>query len=293
VSAAGSLTQGIEVFAPITKEKGNAVKRIFRIFILILLPIWGLSGQTMVTDEVLRQGLSELRSGRLEEASTAFQAVLNDPNLEPFHPDALYWLIKTSIPLEQYETASLAADRYMVMYPGHGRQEEVVYQRSRILFLENEPEDAIVALGDFIDEYPNSEFVPSAKYWIGESLIVLGRLEEADAVFEMILEDYPNSVKREASRYRRSEIALLFRERELLNLLKWSHEEHLQDAEEFFRRENEYRDAVASYRERWGSGSGSDELTLYRTRLLEIKERLLKLERYYVEQLLGLANVQP
>lgn len=291
--AAGSLTQGIKVFTPITKEKGNAVKRIFRIFILILLPLSGLSAQEAVTDEVLRQGLAELRAGSLEGASKAFQAVLNDPNLEPFHADALYWLLKTSIPLGQYDTASSAADRYLVMYPGHGRQEEVIYQRSRLLFLEGEPDNAIAALGDFIDEYPHSEFVPSAKYWIGESLILLGRLEEADAIFEGVLEEYPNSVKREASRYRRSEIALLFRERELLNLLKWSHEEHLQDAEEFFRRESEYRDAVTSYRERLGSDSGSDEMMLYRTRLLEMKERLLKLERYYVEQLLGLSDVQP
>jgi tetratricopeptide (TPR) repeat protein len=268
------------------------VYRIIRLLLLFLLPLAGAFAQEVIDDALLRRGIEFLRGEEYEFAADDFQKVLEDETLSPFHSDALYWLVKTQIALENYGAAVESADRFLVFYPGHEKEGEILYHRARLLFLEDEPEKAIVALHGFIESYPSSPFASSALYWVGESLIVLGRLEEADAVFAELLENHPSSIKREAARYRREEIALLFREKELLDLLKWSHEEYLRDAEDYYRRETEYRDAISSYRERMGDGSQADLATAYRSRLLDAKERLLILQKYYADQLLGLTDVR-
>ena len=70
--------------------------------------------------------------------------------------------------------------------------------RGRLLHLDGESEKAIVALEEFISDYPDSILASSAYYWIGEALMELGRLEEADSIFAIILDQFPTSVKREA-----------------------------------------------------------------------------------------------
>ena len=266
------------------------MSRLIRIIILFLLPLSAAYAQEIVDDALLRRGLESLRAGDYGKAAEDFRGVIADESLLPFHAEAHYWLVKTDIALEDYPAAAETADRFLIFFAGDEREEEILYQRARLLFLEGEPGKAIVALNAFIESHGDSPFASSALYWIGESLVVLGRLEEADAVFSELLDNHPASVKREAARYRRSEIALLFRERELLDLLKWSHEEYLRDAEDFYRRESEYKTAIASYRERIGDGSEAELRSSYRARLLDAKERLLILQKYYVDQLLGLPD---
>ena len=115
-----------------------------------------------------------------------------------------------------------------------------------------------------------------------QSLLALGRLDEAAAVFVELLNLYPASVKREAARFRQNEISLMYRERELLDLLKWSHEEYLRDAEDFYRRESELLNVYKDI-----SLSGQQELN--KGWLLEIKGRLLSLQEFYLNELLRLS----
>lgn len=248
------------------------------ISLILLSPV---AAQTVSNEKVL-EGLEFLKAGDFEKAASSFEGVLAREALLEFHDDAIYWLLKTRIALGDYSEAAELAYRYTIMFPAEERIEEIAYQSARLLLLEGDAESAILALSDFIDEYPDSDLVPSALYWIGESLMVLGRLEEADAVFAEVLNRYPSSVKREASRYRRSEISLLFRERELLNLLKWSHEEYLRDTEDFYRRESEYRSSLAAYE--------GDQTDLSRERLLVLKQRLLELQLYYARQLVEISR---
>ncbi len=268
------------------------MNRIVRILFLFLISIQMLSAQEHVNDEAVINGLRELESGHTEIAAKIFRDVLNDNSMLPFYPEVLYWLVKADIVLEQYDEASRAADGFIHSFPEHQFIEEMYYQRARLLFLEVDADDAIRAFGYFIIRYPDSVFVSSAYYWIGESLMSLGRLEEADVVFSDLLSLYPASVKREAARYRRSEISLLFRERELLNLLKWSHEEYLQDSEDFYRRESELVKAAADILGRLSISSHSELEALYTKRLLESKEQLLTLQESYIDELLGLFDAQ-
>ena len=232
----------------------------------------------------LSSGIDALQGGDYETASGVFRSILTDP-LSSDHSEALYWLIKTDIVLERYDTVSAWVNQFLSDHSSSEHLSEVLYHRARLMHLQGEPDNAIIALGGFIDEYPDSPLVSSAHYWIGEALTSLGRLDEAHAVFSGLIERFPSSSKREAARYRMNEISLLYREKELLELLRWSHEEHLRDVEDFHRRENEYRDALAVHQEDF---SEEGRTRLDTQRLLNAKARLLDLRSAYLDELLEL-----
>lgn len=253
-------------------------------FIFLLFPLY-VHSQDAASNELLSSGLKELQNGENEYAQRIFIDVLNQGELAAFHPEALYWLVKTDILLESYTEAANAADQYLFEFPGHKYQQEMQYQRGRLLYLDGEPEKAITALSEFVANNSQSLFVASALYWIGESLMSIGHLEEADAVFSELLTKYPSSVKREAARYRQSELSQLYRERELLNLLKWSHEEYLHDAEEFYRRE-------AELLEQRGTSTGTEQQDLLTRRLLVMKNNLLDMQSYYINEIMRLTDAE-
>jgi len=266
------------------------MNRIFGLLFLFFLTIHLISAQDMSGDILLSHGLSDMRNGDIETAAENFRTIITDGSMQPFYPDALYWLIKADIVLMNYDEAARAADGFLSAFKKHKYTEEITYQRSRLLFLEDNPDAAISSLGSFMQDYPDSVFVSSALYWSGESLMNLGRLEEADAVFSKLLNKYPASVKREAARYRRSEISLLYRERELLDLIKWSHEEYLRDSEDFYRREADYTKRIDAYKSRLAEVDQTGLNLLKMKRLLAEKERLLEFKSYYLDELLRLYN---
>jgi len=124
---------------------------------------------------------------------------------------------------------------------------DLLYQRGRILYSRGDYEGALKVFSAFASMAPSSDLVPAALYWSGECLYSLGRLEEAERAFTAVTQDYPTSVKAEAATYRISLIGLEYRQRELLKLLTWSHEESLRSAEDFRRREKAYEASIALY----------------------------------------------
>lgn len=261
------------------------MNRITSLIFLFILTVTALSAQETAGDIALNRGLEDMRNGRIEAAASAFREIIEDSSMKSYFPEALYWLIKADIALENYEEASRAVDGFLSNFQKHPYTEEITYNRGRLLFLEKDPDSAIAALSNFADVYPDSAFRSSAFYWIGESLMALGQLEDADAVFSQLLSQYPSSIKREAARYRRSEISLLYRERELLDLLKWSHEEYLQDSEDFYRREAAYTELIAGFRSSQTGNNLTKKLLMEKTQLLDIKS-------FYINELMRLYNDQ-
>jgi TolA-binding protein len=155
--------------------------------------------------------------------------------------------------LEMLEDADRTLEHYLARYPSHALAVEAHYQKTRLLFLEHDYENALAASYEFIRSNPGSALVPNAYFWIGESLYSLGRLEEAERVFAKVVREYPQSYKVEAASYRLSLLEFKKREEELLRLLKWSHEEFLRTVEEYQRREKSYEQALAAYQQRVGS----------------------------------------
>ena len=261
------------------------MKKIASIAVILAMALGALGAETpeWEGDNALRRALITLNEGATEDAADQLRDILGNPDFREFHHDALFWLVRCDIALQRHLEAAVAAERFLQEFPQDARVREITYQRARIHFLEGEHEAAIMSFGDFVAAHPQSDLAASAYYWMGEALMALGRLEEADVVFAELIHRYPESLKREASRFRRREIGLMYRERELLDLLKWSHEERLREAEDFYRRESEFRDAISG-----GSstdGEGSLRGILLRDRLLAAKDRLLILKEYYLDLL--------
>lgn len=68
---------------------------------------------------------------------------------------------------------------------------------------------AIVAMEQFMRDYPNSVYIPNAHYWLGEFFITLTppNLANAQKEFNVVMETYPRSARAAAAVYRLASIA--------------------------------------------------------------------------------------
>ncbi|OQX29197.1 MAG: hypothetical protein B0D92_04990 [Spirochaeta sp. LUC14_002_19_P3] len=253
-------------------------------FIRIALFIF-VSAHIFASDILIQSGISELGSGRAQRASSIFQKVLNDRTQESLANDALYWLVKTEIHLKNYETAANYADQFITKYSSDRRMIEIQYHQARLLYLRGYPEKAIIALGNYSVTYPKSPLAASARYWIAESLISLGQLEEAKQVLQDLLKSYPASIKNEAAQHRLSEIEFLYREQSLLDLLRWSHENYLGNAEDMQRQRMEYYDALKGLSDTESQSAAKADID-FLERLSRAKSTLLNLYEFYTNELI-------
>lgn len=196
---------------------------------------------------VLERGKTLFGQDKYREALDAFGQVLADPRATVERPEAAYWSVLAYLGVGDQSSAAAAIDAFLAAYPSNPRIPDLLYQRGRILFARGDYEGALRVFAAFAESAPRSDLIPSALYWSGECLYALGRLDEADRAFAAVVEKYPSSVKVEAATYRRSLIGLEYRERELLKLLTWSHEEALRAVEDFRRREKAYDQSIALY----------------------------------------------
>jgi tetratricopeptide (TPR) repeat protein len=216
---------------------------------------------------------------------------LPDAGAEPW-----YWLVMAELSNSDYKAAMNDIDRFTMTFPEDGRVSDIAYQKGRILFIESEYDASISVLYSFIKSWPDHQMVPSAYYWIGECLYAAGRFDEAGKIFRMITENYPESVKREASLYRISLIGQTEKQDELLKLLKMSHEESLKIIEDYQRREKTYEQAITAYQKRISEmikdtrlGELETQLGDEKVRNSELLDRISRLEMLNAELASSLA----
>lgn len=168
----------------------------------------------------------------------------------PKSAEPAYWIILTEISAGDLSSSLGDMRSFLATYPRDSRIPDVTYQLGRVQYLQGSYEDSITTLYGFLTTWPRHELAGAAYYWIGESLYAVGRFTEARSVFLVVLERYPDTVKREAAWYRVSLIDQGKKEDELLRLLKTSHEESLRVIEDYQRREKTYEQAITAYQKR-------------------------------------------
>jgi TolA-binding protein len=214
---------------------------------------------------VLLKGVDLFGQEKYQESLDLFGKVLSDPRAKAERPEAAYWSVLAYLAIGDQATAAAAIDAFVAAYPTSPRLPDLLYQRGRILYTKGDYEEALKVFAAFSEAAPNSDLFPSALYWSGECLYALGRLEEAERAFAAVVQKYPQSVKVEAATYRQSLIGLEYRQRELLKLLTWSHEESLKSVEDFRRREKAYEASISLYQKqisdtkRGAAGAASDQ----------------------------------
>jgi TolA-binding protein len=195
----------------------------------------------------LDRGVELFGQEKYRDALDLFGKVMSDPKAALERPEAAYWSVLAYLAAGDQSTAGSSIDAFISAYPTSPRVPDLLYQRGRILYSKGDYEGALRVFSAFSLASPANDLVPSAVYWSGECLYALGRLEEAERAFTAVAQGYPSSVKVEAATYRISLIGLEYRQRELLKLLTWSHEESLRSVEDFRRREKAYESSIALY----------------------------------------------
>jgi TolA-binding protein len=243
----------------------------------------------------LRRGLEFYQQGRWREAITELrrsQTEAVDPELKA---EALYWISLSEISAKDYVGAVRDMDQLEITAPDSKRLREIPYHKGRALYYLGRYEESLLLLKLYADSLGGASLPPAgsegaarksaALYWIGECLYAMGQLDYARDVFTIVTQDYPRSAKFEASSYRLALIHQKKIEEELLNLLKWSHEESLKAIEEYQRRERSYDQALIAYQKRIAEllkDSRLEDLdssnAQYRRQLLEAEERVNLLE---------------
>lgn len=231
------------------------------VFLCLALPL--LQALPSGPSSDISDGIDLFRNGQYDKTIQFLHTFLQGSPNDKQKAAAYMLLAKSYIAVGTLDEAEKNLEYYIANYPHAADIQEALYQKGRLLFLQDDFEDCLQSLQGFLSAYPKSAFAPSAWFWIGESLYGLGRLDEAQAAYGKILTDFPSSVKVEAAQYKVSLIQLMQKEVELARLLKWSHEEFLKSTEDFQARERTYQQAIEAYQKRLaGTGAADDQKTL-------------------------------
>ena len=116
-----------------------------------------------------------------------------------------------------------------------------------------------------------------ALFYIGESLFAGYKYDEAGAVYERIVTEYPESAKTPAAQYRLEIILQRGREEKLLYLLKQTGEEYLSAKEEYERQLRLYNsEAIDTTRQKLAAAQSKNETLEKQVSELEMQIAALK-----------------
>ncbi|MBN1648981.1 MAG: tetratricopeptide repeat protein [Spirochaetales bacterium] len=250
------------------------------LFVFVLFPLCADApdyGKKLMLDAIDYFG-----NGKYNNALLHCRDVILDPGLEDLHADAYFWMAKSYLALNQLDEAAKNLEFYLLNYKSNDFYEEALYQKGRLLYLQGDYESSIQFFFQFQDIYPVSIFTANSYFWIAESLFSMGNLEDAYAIFSMIVKTFPTSFKVEAAAYRMKLIEQKDRENELLKLLKMSHEDNLKSLEDYQRREREYEQAISAYQKKIATLSSRPDTKINEIERLNAK--IVELEVAY-EQL--------
>ncbi len=276
-------------------------KKIISLTVFLVLTAFSAYAQT--GNQFLDKGISSFGKGKYNESLSSFRDVVIDSNFKDYHPDAYFWIAKSYIALRQLDNAEENLEFFILNYPDHKYYQEALYQKGRLMFLQEDYENCIQECHHFLELYPESVYAANAYYWTAESLYNLGRLDEAESLFSHIVYNFPASYKVESANYRLGLIEQKYREESLVELLKLTHEEYLKSIEEFQVREKTYENALDSYQKKLSlldSGSSKDsagqtlslELLDLQTNLRNRDNEIMALKRKIAELEYRLSNAE-
>ena len=166
-------------------------------------------------------------------------------------PDTYYMLIISEVEAGEYKSALNECDYFLKTFPSSIYISRVTYLKGKILFNLKEYDKSIVVLSDFCHQYKNDDMYSYALFYIAESLYENYKYDEAESIYERIVQEFPNSPKFSAAQYRIESILQRTREEKLLYLLKQTGEEYLAAKEDYERQLRLYNsDSVSSAKDR-------------------------------------------
>ncbi len=183
-----------------------------------------ISFSSLYSSSFFVSGVDAYSRGDWDIAILKFQDAIKNRESEEEVEISFYYLIMSFAYNKDYRRAVDLSTTFLSRYPKSAKYPDVMYQRGRLYCLLSFYEQAIKELYLFINTYPENQAVPSAYYWVAESLYLKGALQEARDVFSSVVLNYPLSRKAELAKQRILLIDQIATQQELLALLKLNQE---------------------------------------------------------------------
>lgn len=191
------------------------------------------------------------------------------------NPDVYYMLIASEISDGDYKPALDDCNYYLRTFPKSVYYQRICYLKGKVLYSLGEYENSIISLSDFCHQNEKDDLYSYALFYIGESLFASYQYDEAEAIYERIVTEFPESTKTPAAQYRIESILQRAREEKLLYLLKQTGEEYLSAKEEYEKQLRLYNsESVNSTRQKLSEAQVRNE---------ELEKRVAELEKQLAE----------
>lgn len=187
---------------------------------------------------------------------------------ENLNADTYYMLISAEVNAGDDRSALDDCNIYLESFPGSIYYPRICYQKGKVLYNLGEYEKSIIALSDFCHQNEKSDLYSYALFYIGESLFAGYKYQDAAAIYDRLVTEFPDSPKASAAQYRIDSIMQRQREEKLLYLLKQTGEEYLSAKEEYEKQLRQYN---------------SESINNTRQKLVETQTRNEELERQIVD----------
>jgi tol-pal system protein YbgF len=157
-------------------------------------------------NETLRHELEQMKKrqremyidldDRIQQAQVAVPAPEAPVNAEPDVPVISDNEVQSTTPVMSDTTPTLPASSAVPSSsPTVVETGEAAYQAALQTLRSGQYEEAITALKGFPEQYPGSPYLPNAYYWQGEAKYVLREFSDAAALFQIVLDQFPESNK--------------------------------------------------------------------------------------------------
>ncbi|MDR1787767.1 MAG: tetratricopeptide repeat protein [Treponema sp.] len=187
----------------------------------------------------LERGINLYAEGKWRDAINELRRAQNARADRDTMAESIFWISLAELSLGDYESALRDMEYLEIMDSSNQRITEMKYHKGRALFYLGRHSDAIVILKAYTDAILSESTQDRARrtaayYWIGECLYAAEVYDDAEKIFNIIIQNYPESVKFEAASYRVELIAQKRIEAGLqkqIDLNKEDYRRKLQDAE--------------------------------------------------------------
>ncbi len=258
--------------------------------VLMLFFFTALVGGFSQTDDgkaIIKSGLEKFTKGQYAHAIIDFRQIILNPSYENLYDAAYFWIARSYMEEGMLSKAESNLEFFIQNFPSSRFYPEAIYQKGRLLYMQQDYENSIQVLYEYLKKYPKAPFAANSYFWIAESLYALGHFDKAQQLYAYLIKEYPTSYKVETSKYKLSLIALKQHEEELLKLLRLSHEEYLKVINDFQNREKTYEQALAGYQRKLLAASSNDTKKLLKELNAELSKKdqeIASLNRQLVEE---------
>jgi outer membrane protein assembly factor BamD len=265
------------------------MKKLIYIFVLIFAFSSCSDYQKALKNEDLgvkfKMGTELFEAGKFGKANRIFAQIVPKYRGKPQAQKLMYMYSKTFYEMREYYNSNYQMERFVSAYPNSEKVEEIAFLAAKSYYQippvyskeQKETIDAIDKLQDFINRFPNSEYLPEANtmvkeldfrlekkaFEIAKQYHTLGPhnrdFEAAIKAFDNFILDFPGTSFREEAMFYRLDSAYKL----AMNSVEWKMEERINNALAFY----------ISFKNKFKESSFTDQVDKMNVDLKELKKQ--------------------